>query len=103
MDPRRNNQVANDTYDLFILLANADPNDPEDAAMILHRTGNEIYGLSLLNRFSNRPRFRRVWILQEIALAKTATVIRSIWTQVDELGSAYEGCRCSQQTPAGQE
>jgi len=43
--------------------------------MILHRTGNEIYALSLLGRFFSRPWFQRIWIFQEVGLAKVATIM----------------------------
>jgi hypothetical protein len=72
MDPRRNGKFDDDTYDLFDLLIKADAEEPDDDTVILHRTGNAIYALSLLNNFFNRPWFR---ILREISLPKTATVI----------------------------
>ncbi|KAN0105923.1 HET domain containing protein [Hyaloscypha variabilis] len=75
LDPRRDNHIDNDTFALLDLLANADEDDPNDAAMILHRTGNEIYAITLLARFFSRPWFRRIWIFQEVGLAKVATIM----------------------------
>jgi hypothetical protein len=66
--------IPRKTHDLLNLLADADPEVPEDAANVLRRA-DSTRGLQLLFRFFTRPWFTRVWILQEIALAKTASII----------------------------
>jgi hypothetical protein len=73
--PVQGDRVADKTHDLLNSLANASSEDTEAAAVILHRTGDVIYALQLLLKFFSRPWFMRVWILQEIALAKTATAV----------------------------
>ena len=66
--------IPRKTHDLLNLLADADPEVPEDAAYVLHRAAST-RGLQLLFIFFTRPWFTRVWILQEIALAKTASIV----------------------------
>ncbi|KAI0835879.1 heterokaryon incompatibility protein-domain-containing protein [Hypoxylon sp. FL0890] len=67
--------IAKKTHDLLDSLASADPEDCDAAAKILDGTGDPIYALLMLNRFFSRPWFSRIWVLQEIALAKIATLI----------------------------
>ncbi|KAI1407649.1 heterokaryon incompatibility protein-domain-containing protein [Hypoxylon sp. FL1857] len=67
--------VGKKTHDLLDSLASADPEDCDAAAKILDGTGDPISGLMILNRFFSRPWFSRIWVLQEIALATTATMI----------------------------
>ena len=68
-------RIPDETYELLGLLANADAEEPEDAAHLLTRTGNPIHGLKLLTIFFSRHWFTRVWILQEISVSKIATVV----------------------------
>ncbi|OTA52434.1 HET-domain-containing protein [Hypoxylon sp. EC38] len=67
--------VAKKTQDLLNTLARANPQDCDAAAIILDGTGDPIYALLMLNKFFSRPWFSRIWVLQEIALAKIATII----------------------------
>ena len=89
--------VADKTHDLLNSLANAGSEDAEAGAMILDRTGDVIYTLQLLLKFFSCPWFMRVWILQEIALAKTATAVYGDgWIGWDRL--VRTGCGCPAQT-----
>jgi hypothetical protein len=90
LNPQRDNHIDNDTLALLDLLANADKDENDDAVVRLHQTGNEFYALSLLSRFFNRGWFRRIWIFQEVGLAKEAT--NYVWTLVDGMGSIGTGC-----------
>ncbi|KAI1204607.1 heterokaryon incompatibility protein-domain-containing protein [Annulohypoxylon truncatum] len=62
---------------LLDALADLRPQDTEAeaAAAVLDRTGDPIYALRLLRTFFYRPWFNRIWVLQEITLAKTGTVV----------------------------
>ncbi|KAI2463397.1 heterokaryon incompatibility protein-domain-containing protein [Annulohypoxylon bovei var. microspora] len=68
-------RMADKLRGLLNALADARPEDSEAAAMVLDRTGDPIYALQLLHKFFFRPWFTRIWVLQEIALAKTATIV----------------------------
>ncbi|KAI0095924.1 heterokaryon incompatibility protein-domain-containing protein [Daldinia grandis] len=67
--------ISDRTVDLLNLLADTNSEDPEAAATMMVKTGNSLYGLELLHKFFFQPWFSRVWILQEIVLAKSATVV----------------------------
>ncbi|KAI1390503.1 heterokaryon incompatibility protein-domain-containing protein [Hypoxylon trugodes] len=68
-------RVTQKTHSLLNSLADASPQDPDAAARVLDRTGNTMQALLLLHKFFYRPWFQRIWILQEIALARTATIV----------------------------
>ncbi|KAI1138380.1 heterokaryon incompatibility protein-domain-containing protein [Hypoxylon sp. FL0543] len=67
--------IAKKTHDLLESLASTDPEDCDAAARVLDGTGDPIYALLVLNRFFSRSWFSRIWVLQEIALARVATLI----------------------------
>jgi hypothetical protein len=68
-------QIPDETYELMGFLANADEEEAGDAENLLIQTGNAVRGLKLLTIFFSRHWFTRVWILQEISVSKTATVL----------------------------
>ncbi|KAI0847202.1 heterokaryon incompatibility protein-domain-containing protein [Daldinia vernicosa] len=67
--------VSDKTIDLLNLIADTNPQDPEAAATIMTKMDKSLYGLELLHKFFFQPWYTRVWILQEIVLAKSATVV----------------------------
>ncbi|KAI1463434.1 heterokaryon incompatibility protein-domain-containing protein [Daldinia caldariorum] len=67
--------VAGKTIDFLNLLADASPQDPEAAATAMIKAPNGLYSVQLVHKFFYQPWFNRVWILQEIVLAKTATIV----------------------------
>ncbi|KAJ9157254.1 HET-domain-containing protein [Pleurostoma richardsiae] len=92
--PVQGPHIASLTVSLLNLLANTDPEDPDAGAIVLVQTGNVMHSLQLLLRFFSRPWFLRVWILQEIALAKTATVIYGgRWIRWERLSLAVDALR----------
>lgn len=68
-------RVADRIHELLDALADANPEDPDAATRVLERTGDVASAIRLLHRFFFRPWFARIWVLQEIALSKTATII----------------------------
>ncbi|KAI0896325.1 heterokaryon incompatibility protein-domain-containing protein [Annulohypoxylon nitens] len=68
-------RVSNKLRGLLDTLADLKPEDAEAAAVVLDRTGDPFYALQLLHNFFSRPWFNRIWVLQEIALAKMATIV----------------------------
>lgn len=98
--PARSNRSirpADDTCSLLESLANANADDVEAAAKTLQRRGDQMYYLLLLSKFFGSPWFSRVWILQEIALAKTAVVgYGDNWLEWDQVLSAMDTLRRTQ-------
>ncbi|KAI0884041.1 heterokaryon incompatibility protein-domain-containing protein [Annulohypoxylon maeteangense] len=68
-------RIADKLHGVLDTLANLQSENDEAAAALLDRTGNPIYAIRLLHRFFYRPWFNRIWVLQEITLAKTATIM----------------------------
>ncbi|KAI1090781.1 heterokaryon incompatibility protein-domain-containing protein [Rostrohypoxylon terebratum] len=60
---------------LLDALADCGPEDAEAAAVVLDRMYDPFYALQLPHNFFFRPWFNRIWVLQEITLAKTATIV----------------------------
>jgi len=95
--PNRSIRPADDTCSILNSLANANADDVDAAAIILQRTGDQMYYSLLLSKFFGSAWFSRVWILQEIALAKTAIVgYGDNWLQWDQLLSAVDTLRRNQ-------
>ncbi|KAI1099338.1 heterokaryon incompatibility protein-domain-containing protein [Jackrogersella minutella] len=69
------NRIAEKTIGMLNSLADARSEDSEAGAVILGRTGDPACAIRLLHRFFFRPWFNRIWILQEVTLAKTATIV----------------------------
>ncbi|KAI0378485.1 heterokaryon incompatibility protein-domain-containing protein [Hypomontagnella monticulosa] len=68
-------RIADRTHKLLDALADADPEVPDAAARVFEQTGNAASAIRLLHRFFFRSWFARIWVLQEIALSKTAMII----------------------------
>ncbi|KAI2777993.1 heterokaryon incompatibility protein-domain-containing protein [Daldinia loculata] len=94
--------VSDKTIDLLNLLADTNSQDPEAAVTIMVKMGNSLYGIELLHKFFFQPWYNRVWILQEIVLAKSATVVygdRLIdWDRVLEAVDALRRLQLGQHT-----
>ncbi|KAI8957047.1 heterokaryon incompatibility protein-domain-containing protein [Daldinia sp. FL1419] len=67
--------VSDKTIDLLNSLADTDSQDPEAAARIMSKMANPLRVLQLSHKFFFQPWFTRVWVLQEIVLAKAATIV----------------------------
>ncbi|KAI1805391.1 heterokaryon incompatibility protein-domain-containing protein [Daldinia bambusicola] len=94
--------VADKTINLLNSLADASPQDPEAAATVMIKAADGLYSVQLIHKFFYQPWFNRVWILQEIVLAKTATIIygdRQIgWDRILEAMDALRRLQLGQHT-----
>jgi hypothetical protein len=92
--PNRSLRPADDTCSVLNSLATANTNVVDAAAIILQKTDDQLYYLLLLSKFFGSAWFSRVWVLQEIALAKTAIVgYGDNWLQWDQLLAAVDTLR----------
>ncbi|KAI1454181.1 heterokaryon incompatibility protein-domain-containing protein [Annulohypoxylon moriforme] len=68
-------RISEKLHGLLETLADLNPEHNEAAALLLDRTGDPLYAIRLLHRFFYRPWFNRIWVLQEIMLAKAVTIV----------------------------
>ncbi|KAI1475328.1 heterokaryon incompatibility protein-domain-containing protein [Daldinia eschscholtzii] len=82
------------TIDLLNSLADTSPQDSEAAATMMIKTDDALQSLQLLHKFFFQPWFTRVWILQEIILAKGATIAYGDrWIDWDRVLRAVDALR----------
>ena len=66
--------TAASTLTVQLLDMLSDTQEEMDVLNVLHQTGDVVLALQVLGKLFTRPWFLRIWIVQEIALAKTAIV-----------------------------